>query len=55
MKLESLRLVNIRAFEDSGEIQFQNGTISIYGENGAGKSNHRDEHWQDDFWLGRRC
>ena len=38
MKLESLRLVNIRAFEDSGEIQFQNGTISIYGENGAGKS-----------------
>ena len=38
MKLESLRLVNIRAFEDSGEIQFQNGTISIFGENGAGKS-----------------
>ena len=38
MKLESLRLVNIRAFEDSGEIQFQNGTISIYGENGAGNS-----------------
>ena len=38
MKLESLRLVNIRAFEDSGEIQFQDGTISIYGENGAGKS-----------------
>lgn len=38
MKLESLRLVNIRAFEDSGEIQFQDGTISVYGENGVGKS-----------------
>ena len=38
MKLESLRLVNIRAFEDSGEIQFQEGTISVYGENGVGKS-----------------
>lgn len=38
MKLESLRLVNIRAFEDSGEIRFQDGTISVYGENGVGKS-----------------
>jgi len=38
MKLERMRLKNIRAFEDSGEIQFQDGTISIYGENGAGKS-----------------
>jgi exonuclease SbcC len=38
MKLESIRLKNIRAFEDSGEITFGDGTISIYGENGAGKS-----------------
>jgi exonuclease SbcC len=38
MKLESLRLINIRAFEDSGEIQFQDGTISVFGENGVGKS-----------------
>ena len=38
MKLESIRLKNIRAFEDSGEVTFGDGTISIYGENGAGKS-----------------
>ena len=38
MKLESIRLRNIRAFEDSGEITFGDGTISICGENGAGKS-----------------
>ncbi len=38
MKLEHIRLKNIRAFEDSGEITFGDGTISIYGENGAGKS-----------------
>ncbi len=38
MKLESIRLRNIRAFEDSGDIKFGDGTISIYGENGAGKS-----------------
>ncbi|MGZ4934607.1 MAG: AAA family ATPase [Halobacteriota archaeon] len=38
MKLESIRLQNIRAFEDSGAIPFKDGTISIYGENGSGKS-----------------
>ncbi|MDD1720846.1 MAG: SMC family ATPase, partial [Euryarchaeota archaeon] len=38
MKLESIHLQNIRAFEDSGEIQFKDGTVSIYGENGSGKS-----------------
>jgi exonuclease SbcC len=38
MKLENIRLRNIRAFEDSGEITFGDGTISICGENGAGKS-----------------
>ncbi|MGZ4916723.1 MAG: AAA family ATPase [Halobacteriota archaeon] len=38
MKLESIRLQNIRAFEDSGDIQFKEGTVSIYGENGSGKS-----------------
>ncbi|MGZ4865245.1 MAG: AAA family ATPase [Halobacteriota archaeon] len=38
MKLESIRLQNIRAFEDSGDILFKDGTISIYGENGSGKS-----------------
>src|SRR5208283_4556181 len=38
MKLERVRLKNIRAFEDTGEVRFQDGTVSIYGENGAGKS-----------------
>jgi DNA repair protein SbcC/Rad50 len=38
MKIDSLRLRNIRTFADSGEIRFGDGTISIYGENGAGKS-----------------
>jgi len=38
MKIDSIRLRNIRTFVDSGEIQFGDGTISIYGENGAGKS-----------------
>jgi DNA repair protein SbcC/Rad50 len=38
MKIDSIRLRNIRTFVDSGEILFGDGTISIYGENGAGKS-----------------
>jgi len=38
MKIDSIRLRNIRTFVDSGEIQLGEGTISIYGENGAGKS-----------------
>ena len=38
MKIDSVRLRNIRTFVDSGEIPFGDGTISIYGENGAGKS-----------------
>jgi exonuclease SbcC len=38
MKIDSVRLRNIRTFVDSGEIRFGDGTISIYGENGAGKS-----------------
>jgi exonuclease SbcC len=38
MKIDSIRLRNIRTFVDSGEIPFGDGTISIYGENGAGKS-----------------
>ncbi|MGD0172720.1 MAG: SMC family ATPase [Halobacteriota archaeon] len=38
MKIDSIRLKNIRTFVDSGEIPFGDGTISIYGENGAGKS-----------------
>jgi exonuclease SbcC len=38
MKIDSVRLRNIRTFIDSGEIPFGDGTISIYGENGAGKS-----------------
>ena len=38
MRLERIRLQNIRAFEDSGDVQLQDGTISIYGENGSGKS-----------------
>ena len=38
MKIDSVRLRNIRTFVDSGEILFGDGTISIYGENGAGKS-----------------
>jgi exonuclease SbcC len=38
MKIDSIRLRNIRTFVDSGEIQLGDGTISIYGENGAGKS-----------------
>ena len=38
MKIDSIRLRNIRTFADSGEIQLGDGTISIYGENGAGKS-----------------
>ena len=38
MKIDSIRLRNIRTFVDSGEILLGDGTISIYGENGAGKS-----------------
>jgi DNA repair protein SbcC/Rad50 len=38
MKIDSVRLRNIRTFVDSGEVPFGDGTISIYGENGAGKS-----------------
>jgi len=38
MKIDSIRLRNIRTFVDPGEILFGDGTISIYGENGAGKS-----------------
>jgi exonuclease SbcC len=38
MKIDTVRLRNIRTFVDSGEIPFGDGTISIYGENGAGKS-----------------
>jgi exonuclease SbcC len=42
MKIDSVRLRNIRTFVDSGEIPFGDGTISIYGENGAGKSTFVD-------------
>src|SRR5450756_2951016 len=38
MKIDSILLRNIRTFVDSGEIMLGDGTISIYGENGAGKS-----------------
>ncbi|MGB9213540.1 MAG: SMC family ATPase [Halobacteriota archaeon] len=38
MKIDSIRLKNIRTFVDSGEILLGDGTVSIYGENGAGKS-----------------
>src|SRR5665647_3063857 len=38
MKIDSILLRNIRTFVDSGEILLGDGTISIYGENGAGKS-----------------
>src|SRR5665647_3480125 len=38
MKIDSIRLRKIRTFVDAVEILLGVGTISIYGENGAGKS-----------------
>lgn len=38
MLLKRIRLRNIRTFVDSGWIDFDEGTISIIGENGSGKS-----------------